>query len=147
MLKALRYFWKEQPIALSVFVLALVLLVFFGVRFVDRFLYFHDPAHRNQALEPWMTPRYVGMSYALPREVIFSVMGIGDTEGRRVHVGEIAARMGISLNELEARVRKAKVEFIEQSRQQPPKPPKPPRSPEPPQSPEPPKLAPERTGS
>jgi hypothetical protein len=74
-----------------------------------------------------MTPRYVGMSYALPREVIFGVMGIGDTEGRRVHVGEIAARMGISLNELEVRVRKAKVEFIEQSQQQPPKPPKPPK--------------------
>ena len=49
MIKALKYFWKEQPIALSVFVLALVCLLFFGVRFVDRFLYFHDPAHRNQA--------------------------------------------------------------------------------------------------
>ncbi|WP_319411384.1 hypothetical protein [uncultured Cohaesibacter sp.] len=117
MFKALRYFWKEQPIALSLFALALVCLLFFGVRFVDRFLYFHDPAHRNQALEPWMTPRYVGISYQLPKDVIFQVMELYDTEGRRVRVGEIADRMGISLDELEARVRKAKVEFIAQRHQ------------------------------
>ncbi|WP_319515717.1 hypothetical protein [Cohaesibacter marisflavi] len=114
MRKALRYFWKEQPIALSVFALALVLLVFFGIRFVDRFMYFHDPAHRNQALEPWMTPRYVGMSYKLPRDVIFDVMDLENTEGRRMRVGEIADRMGISLAELEARVRKAKIAFLAQ---------------------------------
>lgn len=112
MRKALRYFWKEQPIALSIFAVAVVLLVFFGIRFVDRFIYFHDPAHRNQALEPWMTPRYVGMSYKLPRDVIFDVMDLNNTEGRRVKVGEIADRMGISLAELERRVRKAKLEFM-----------------------------------
>ena len=116
MIKALKYFWKEQPIALSVFVLALVCLLFFGVRFVDRFLYFHDPAHRNQALEPWMTPRYVGMSYNLPKEIMFDVMGPDETDGRRERVGEIAARMGISLDQLEERVRQAKVEFIAQKR-------------------------------
>ena len=114
MRKALRYFWKEQPIALSIFAVAVVLLVFFGIRFVDRFLYFHDPAHRNQALEPWMTPRYVGMSYKLPRDVIFDVMDLENTEGRRVKVGEVADRMGISLAELERRVRKAKLEFMAQ---------------------------------
>ncbi|WP_321338217.1 hypothetical protein [uncultured Cohaesibacter sp.] len=114
MRKALRYFWKEQPIALSIFVVAVVLLVFFGIRFVDRFIYFHDPAHRNQALEPWMTPRYVGMSYKLPRDVIFDVMDLENTEGRRVKVGKIADRMGISLAELERRVRKAKLEFMAQ---------------------------------
>ena len=114
MRKALRYFWKEQPIALSIFAVAVVLLVFFGIRFVDRFIYFHDPAHRNQALEPWMTPRYVGMSYKLPRDVIFDVMDLNNTEGRRVKVGEIADRMGISLAELERRVRKAKLEFMAQ---------------------------------
>ena len=99
---------------MSVFALALVLLVFFGIRFVDRFMYFHDPAHRNQALEPWMTPRYVGMSYKLPRDVIFDVMDLENTEGRRMRVGEIADRMGISLAELEARVRKAKIAFLAQ---------------------------------
>nr|WP_321458409.1 hypothetical protein [uncultured Cohaesibacter sp.] len=120
MFKAFRYFWKEQPVALSVFVLAVVLLLFFGVRFVDRFLYFHDPAHRNQSLEPWMTPRYVGMSYKLPRDVIFDVMELGETEGRRISVGEIAQRMGISLDELETRVRKAKLEFKAEKQQERP---------------------------
>lgn len=108
MLKALRYFWKEQPLALSAFVIALGFLLFFGVRFLVGFVYFHDPAHRNQALEPWMTPKYVAMSYRLPPEVMREVMQLDRFEGRRVTVVDVADRLGITLDELEQRVRNAK---------------------------------------
>ena len=108
MLKALRYFWKEQPIALSAFVIAMALLLFFGGRFVMGFLYFQDPAHRNQALEPWMTPKYVGMSWKLPPHVLDDAMGLQKFEGRRVKLDEVADRLGVTMAELEARVRAAK---------------------------------------
>lgn len=107
MLKALRYFWKEQPLALSAFLIAVALLVFFGARFILNFIYFHDPAHRNQALEPWMSPKYVSMSYQLPPHVMREVMQLEAFEGKRVTVKDVAEGLGISLEELEARVRKA----------------------------------------
>lgn len=111
MLKALTYFIKKQPLALSAFVLALIFLLFFSSRFILNFIYFQDPAHRNQALELWMTPKYVGMSYQLPPHVIDEVMEIGEKgEGKRIKLDEVIARLDISLQELEARVRQAAVE-------------------------------------
>lgn len=108
MLKALKYFWKEQPLALSAFVLAFALLLFFGSRFVLNFIYFHDPAHRDQALELWMTPKYVGMSYQLPPHVIDEVMEISEKgKGKRIKLAEVIVKLDISLEELESRVRQA----------------------------------------
>nr|WP_321445708.1 hypothetical protein [uncultured Cohaesibacter sp.] len=118
MLKALRYFWKEQPLALSAFLLALAFLLFFGVRFALHFTYFHDPIRRNQALEPWMSPKYVGMSYQLPPEVIRNVMQLDRFEGKRVTVKKVAEGLDISLKELERRVRDAqsKVKILRDQR-------------------------------
>ncbi|SNY91943.1 hypothetical protein SAMN04515647_2185 [Cohaesibacter sp. ES.047] len=108
MIKALRYFWKEQPVALSALILALCVLVFFGARFAMSFIYFQDPTHRNETLQKWMTPKYVGMSYRLPRDVIHDVMQLEDFEGKRIKLEDVAERMGITLKELEQRVRAAK---------------------------------------
>ncbi|WP_114011363.1 hypothetical protein [Cohaesibacter intestini] len=118
MLNALRYFWKEQPLALSAFLLAMAFLVFFGARFVLHFIYFHDPVHRNQALEPWMSPKYVGMSYQLPPEIIREVMQLDRFEGKRVTIKKVAEGLDISLEELERRVRNAqsKVKILRDQR-------------------------------
>ena len=113
MLGALRYFWKEQKLALSVFLLALLLLLWFGARFVLNVIYFNDPAHRNQALELWMTPKYVGMSYKLPPHVIDAAMGLEKQEGRRVRLDRVISDLDITLEELEIRVRAAKEAFEE----------------------------------
>ncbi|PLW74902.1 hypothetical protein [Cohaesibacter celericrescens] len=121
MLKALHYFWKEQPVALSAFVLAIALLVFFGGRFVFGFIYFHDPAHRNQALEPWMTPRYVSLSYAIPPEIVQDVMELEDMGRPRVKLDEVTAKLGISLAELQERVWAAKKSHMEEKRTNAPK--------------------------
>lgn len=107
MLKALRYFWKEQPLALSAFLLAMGFLLFFGARFALQFVYFHDPAHRNQALEPWMSPKYVGMSYQLPPDIIRDVMQLERFDGKRVTLKQLTEALDISLQELETRIRAA----------------------------------------
>ena len=108
----LKFLWAKHPFASVAFALALGGLVVFGSGFVRDTLYFNDPAHRNQDLEPWMTPRYVGMSWDLPPEVLGPLMGLSKDmprDGRPPRLDEIAARMGITIEELQARVLAAKV--------------------------------------
>ncbi len=107
MFKALKYFWKEQPLALAAFAIAVSFLLFFGFRTLMGFIYFQDPAHRNQALEAWMTPRYVSMSYRMPPDLVKQVLQIEDGDGRRIKLDEIAERQQVTLVELEKRVRQA----------------------------------------
>lgn len=102
----IRYMLRTQPVVFAICVLAIIGALFFGGRLISEALYFNDPDHKNQPLEPWMTPRYVGMSYGLPRHVIMEIMDLDDDrEGRTPHMRVIAARLGMTLPELEAKVR------------------------------------------
>ncbi|MBU2957634.1 hypothetical protein Q4511_01150 [Paracoccus sp. 1_MG-2023] len=68
----------------------------------------HDnvPLH-DQALKPWMTPRFVVMSYDLPREVVADVLELPPTGPGRLKLGTIAREMGVTMEELTERVRDA----------------------------------------
>ncbi|MEO0543231.1 MAG: hypothetical protein AAFY99_05370 [Pseudomonadota bacterium] len=105
----LTYLWTRQRWPFLAFIVGFAALMWFGGHFVANFLYFNDPAHRNQTLEAWMTPRYVSLSYAVPPERLFPVLGL-DPEGphRKVRLGEIALEQGVTLEELQARVLAAK---------------------------------------
>jgi hypothetical protein len=129
---ALRFFIRHHPVALAVFVLALVGTVLFGARTVMRAVHFHDPAHREQALEPWMTPRYVGMSWGLPPEELGPALGLPDERptGRPPTMADIAADTGVSIAELQIRVEAAKAQH-DAERGDPPPPPPPPPEPQP----------------
>ena len=109
-MKFLRHMMKHQPIASAIFAIALAVCLFFGGNFVADFIYFHDPAHRNQSLEGWMTPRYVGMSYSLPEPVIREIFHLDEFKGERLHLSGIAERLGKTLPELEAEVLAAQQE-------------------------------------
>ena len=115
MLKPLRYFWKEHPLALGAFLAAMALIVFFGIRFALGFVYFQDPSHRDEELEPWMTPKYVAMSYRLPREIIREVFQLEGLEGRRVTLEDITEQTGISIDEYQRRVWAAKATYRPQN--------------------------------
>lgn len=104
----LRFAITKHPILSGVFALALACLIFFGGRFAADAIYFSDPAHRQQTLEGWMTPKYVGMSWGLPKQVIDDVMNLDDLRGGRPpRVKDVAENLGISLEDLEARIRAA----------------------------------------
>ncbi len=64
-----------------------------------------NPAHQEQALAPWMTPRYVAQSYKLPPEVLGPALFVvkGETP-RRISIGAIAQANGTTLETLQARV-------------------------------------------
>lgn len=99
----LRVLWRDNKLLVSAFVLAMAVMLFFAVRTAMFWLYWHDPAHRNQAIEPWMTPRYIAHSWDVPPPVVGDAMGL-DPGGPRITVTEVAVREGISVEDLVARV-------------------------------------------
>ncbi len=103
--------FRAHPVLTPLFVLAAALTVMFAVRTVVFTLYWADPAHQDQPLEPWMTPRYVAHSWDLPPEVIIRALGVESGQGRRVSLAELARQQGIDVDELEARLRKAAREW------------------------------------
>jgi hypothetical protein len=57
--------WRKRPMLVSAFLLAVALTLFFGVRLVRHTLYWADPAHHNEAIQPWMTVGYIAKSWHL----------------------------------------------------------------------------------
>lgn len=76
------------------FLLALAVMLFFGVRLVLSGLYWSDPLHRDQAIAVWMTPGYVAHSWQVPRDVMQAALGMPPEGGKRETIGEIAKRLG-----------------------------------------------------
>ncbi|HHB81003.1 MAG TPA: hypothetical protein ENK83_04550 [Aliiroseovarius sp.] len=97
--------FKAHPVLTPAFLLAAALTILFTVRTLMFTIYWADPAHRNQALEPWMTPRYVAHSWGLPPEEVAAVLQVDFSPPRRITIGEIAAQNGLSLTEMESRIR------------------------------------------
>ena len=77
-------------------------------------IYFNDPRHKNANLQGWMTPRYVVLSYDIPRDVALEVLGLDqEATGRRLHMRDIAQLQQIDLAELTQRVRIAAENYRE----------------------------------
>lgn len=95
----LRHLWREQKLLLIGFALACAVALFFAVRMVGFWIYWADPAHRNQAIEGWMTPRYVAHSWHVPPEIVADALGLAPGTGR-VTVEELAARRGVPVEQV-----------------------------------------------
>lgn len=106
----LRFLLKRHPMPTALLAVALAGLVWFATSFVREALYFSDPAHQQQDLALWMSPRYVGKSWDLPPEVIVQTMEL-DADNAQPTLKEVTADLGISLEELQARIEAAKAEL------------------------------------
>ncbi len=96
-----RRLWQEAPFLTLGFVAALALIVFFGGRLVMGAIYWADPAHQDVPLGPWMTPRFVAMSWRVPPEVVVETLHLDrETGGRRVTLGQLAAERGVPVSAL-----------------------------------------------
>ncbi len=118
---ALRYFLKEQPIAFGIFAAAMLVMLFFGVKFLVHWGDFRGHVERDQALEAWMRPRYVAMSYHVPPKVLREdILKIGpppkDREREPITMAEIAVQKELSLEELTDIVRQGAQAFHEGKR-------------------------------
>jgi len=97
--------WAHNRALLLAFIAVLGVAGYFGTRSVADFIYWSDPAHFEQPLAGWMTPRYVGGSYQVPREVIQEAFEM--TPGgqhRRVSLYSLAEENGMSLDEMQAKL-------------------------------------------
>lgn len=106
----LRFIFLRHHFAALLLAVALAAMVWMGTGFVREALYFADPAHQRQDLEPWMSPRYVGKSWDLPPEVIIAIMELEPGRGRRT-LADVSADLGITLDELRSRVEYARGEI------------------------------------
>lgn len=96
--------FRERPMVTTIFLLAATLACVFVIRGVMFAIWWSDPAHRDQAIEGWMTPRYVARSWDVPHDVIGQALGFDGPPARRMPLREIAAERGVSVDELSAAI-------------------------------------------
>jgi hypothetical protein len=98
---------RRHPFLTAAFTLAVVLTLFFAGLFVTRALYWADPAHREQAVEPWMTLRYIGRSWRLDPRGISAEAGLDQVPGNPLTLDEIARQRGVPVAEVIAGIEAA----------------------------------------
>lgn len=99
------HLWSRHRWLFLGFALALAATVFFAARTVMFALYWTDPAHRDEAIEGWMTPRYVAMSWQIPPEIVADAVGLDrDGSARRTTLADIAAARGVPVEALAAEI-------------------------------------------
>ncbi len=103
MIETLKLLWKDNKGLVTGFVLALAVMVFFAVRSIMFWIYWSDPAHRNQAIEGWMTPRYVAHSWHVPPQVVRDALELSPETGR-VTIGQLAEQRGEPFAEVAAKI-------------------------------------------
>jgi hypothetical protein len=103
----MRFMVGRHPILSGIMGMALAMLIYFGARFGSDAMYFADPAHQEQDLAMWMSPRYVGKSWGLPPEVIGRIMHL-QPDHAHMTLKEVTAEMGITLADLQSRVEDAR---------------------------------------
>ncbi len=109
--RLLSFLLKRHPVATGLLAVAVIMFLAFSWQFLAEAIYFNDPAHRERPLELWMSPRYVGQSWDLPKPVIFGVMQMDPNatprNGPRT-LADVIDRTGLTLDELQVRVEVAK---------------------------------------
>ena len=92
----LKTLWRTNPKALSGFVLGAAVTLFFAVRFVTAFLYWHNPAHIHEPIKPWMTIGYVAKSWNLHGPEIDAAAGLPPPAGGHPFtIRDIALQRGV----------------------------------------------------
>lgn len=114
MISRIQMLWAHHRIAFLAFVILLAAAGFFAFNAIAAAIYWNDPRHQDQALEGWMTPRYVAQSYDIPPKVLGAALYFDPTAApRRRRLEDIAAANGVTLETLQQRVTDATAAFRE----------------------------------
>ena len=107
MLTVARNLWRKHRFLFIAFITALAVTGFFAARLVVFSLYWSEPAHQDQPVEGWMTPRYVALSYDLPPGVVRKALELEPVDGERHTLEEIAESSGLTIEEIQRRIDEA----------------------------------------
>lgn len=99
--------WRNHPWLVGGFLLALTVTGIFTVRMVLFAVYWADPAHRDQAVQGWMTPGYIAHSWDIPREAMQATLGDLSRPGARETLAQLAEAGDVPLPELIATIEAA----------------------------------------
>ncbi|MBU2936258.1 MULTISPECIES: hypothetical protein [Pacificibacter] len=117
--------WQNTPIATVVLVVSLAVAGLFTVRSVALWVYWHDPQHRAQAIEPWMTPKYIAHSWAVPPHIVGDALGDFQRHKKGpMNLDQIAAAKDMSTRDLITSIEDA-IHSFNLTRPSPPPPPPP----------------------
>lgn len=109
----LHRFLKAQRWTIAGLLLSATALVWVSVSFLADAIYFNDPRHKNVELQAWMTPRYMALSYELPRPLVMELLGIEEGKKSPRRLDRLADSLGITLEELTVKVRAAQKAYRE----------------------------------
>tara|TARA_R110002051_G_scaffold52574_2_gene99790 strand:+ start:21672 stop:22031 length:360 start_codon:yes stop_codon:yes gene_type:complete len=101
----IKHLWAHHRIMLVAFIGTLAVIVFFSVKTTAAMIYWMDPAHQDQELASWMTPRYIAQSYKLPPDVLGPALFLEkDMPPMRMSLGMIADEHNMSMGDMQARI-------------------------------------------
>lgn len=103
----LKTLWRGHPWALSGFVLAAAVTLFFLVHIVVRAAFWLDPAHHDMTPQPWMTVGFIGRSWDLDPAEIDARAGLPAPARERGHpltLAEIARQRGVPVEQVIAEI-------------------------------------------
>jgi hypothetical protein len=96
----MRRLWREAPFLTAGLTVALLVAAVFAFRLVSGMLYWEDPRHQDMPIAAWMSPRFVAMSWNVPREVVIEALQmVPDGEGPRP-LERMAAERGVPVQVL-----------------------------------------------
>ncbi|MCV2868616.1 hypothetical protein OEW28_08240 [Defluviimonas sp. WL0002] len=99
-MKAIAHLWREQRLALLIFVGGAAVAIFFAARLAFFTLYWADPSHRQQTPDGWMTPGYIARSWNVPRDDLARHLHLEPGKDGRLTLAEIAQDRGVPLEVL-----------------------------------------------
>lgn len=122
MLQFFKRLWQNAPIATLILLASLAVAGAFAVRSVAFWIYWNDPAHRAQAIEPWMTPKYISHSWAVPPQVVLEALGDFErTKKGPMSLDQIADALQVPPDSLITAI-EAAIQDFDSMRPAPPKP-------------------------
>lgn len=84
--------------------LSLVAALFFGVRVGLDMMYWNDPKHHEQQLEPWMTVGYVARSWMLDRQKLRDALALPPARNHKTSLGRLARQQDMDFETYALRV-------------------------------------------
>jgi hypothetical protein len=110
---ALSRFGRDNWLPLSVFAIAIAVALWFTIHVLMNVVYFNDPRNVDVELREWMTPRFIVMTYDLPKPIVFDFLGLHPGKDDNRPLWRVAEDLGLTMQELTARVRIRAEEYRE----------------------------------